>query len=285
MDSEAAGEGLPVIAVVDSGVGGVTVWRELSRMLPRAELRYLADTHGMPYGDKTLSHVRARCEAIARFLVAEGVGVVVLACNTASAAALRHLRRVMPEVPFVGMEPAVKPAVTATRSGVVAVMATQATFQGELYVGLLGRFGPMARVIEVICPELARIVEDEREGETESLRLLREWIGPALAEGADHLVLGCTHYPLIADVIARVAGTAARVVDPSPAVARQAATVAARTATATPGRPGRRVFYVTGGDALGFLGKVSRRGGGDGELVEPAWSGGEEPMVLTRRPV
>jgi glutamate racemase len=141
-----------VIGVFDSGVGGLSVLREVRRLLPAADLVYLADQARAPYGERSLAQVRQYSEEIAAFLISLGAAPVVAACNTASAAALRHLRECWPEVPFVGMEPAVKPAATLTTSGVVGVLATQATFQGELFADLVARYGESVRVLTRACP-------------------------------------------------------------------------------------------------------------------------------------
>ncbi|MCL1600751.1 MAG: glutamate racemase, partial [Actinomycetia bacterium] len=213
---------MAAIAVFDSGIGGTTVLDRIRERAPWADLIYVADHVFGPYGERSLEEVRARTELLARYLVSAGVAEVVIACNSASAAALQHLRQVLPELAFVGMEPAVKPASESTRNGKVAVMATGATFQGELFRSLVGRHAEGIEVIEQACPGLAAAVENSEPIDA----LLDTFLAPVIASGADVVVLGCTHYPLIRDEIeARLPGDVA-VVDPSDAVAKQAVNVA-----------------------------------------------------------
>jgi glutamate racemase len=189
---------------------------------PWADLIYVADHAFGPYGERSLEEVRARTELLARYLESAGVTEIVIACNSASAAALHHLRHVLPEMTFVGTEPAVKPASESTSNDKVAVLATGATFQGELFRSLVGRHAEGIEVIEQACPGLAAAVENG--GPIDAL--LDEFLAPVVASGADVVVLGCTHYPLIrAAIEARLPGDVA-VVDPSDAVAKQAVNVA-----------------------------------------------------------
>lgn len=205
------------IAVVDSGIGGTGVLTEIRQIAPDADLVYVAD-HGFgAYGERTLDEVRARTEALARYLIDRGVRVVVIACNSASAAALHHLRAQLPDAHFVGMEPAVKPAAKLTRTGVVAVLATGATFQGELFKSLVDVHGEGLEVIEQPCPGLAWAIES---GDDTS-RLLDRYLTPIVERGADVVVLGCTHYPLVRGEIEARLPKGTVIVDPAPAVARQ----------------------------------------------------------------
>lgn len=210
------------IAVVDSGIGGTSVLDEIRAQAPRCELIYLADHGYGPYGERSLAEVRARSEQLARFLASRGASVIVFACNSASAAALRPLRATLPELHFVGMEPALKPAAQQTSSGVVAVMATTVTFQGELFRALVDAWGDGIHVIEQACPGLAAAIEANESVDA----LLDRFLAPILASDADTLVLGCTHYPLIKNTIAQRLPDHVRIIDPSAAVARQALAVA-----------------------------------------------------------
>ena len=216
------------VGVFDSGVGGLSVVREIMALLPAQPIIYLADQAHAPYGQRPLTEIRALSEGIARFLLAEGAGVIVIACNTASAAALHGLREQFPTVPFVGMEPAVKPAVEHTRSGHVGVIATAATFQGELFASLLDRYAGRVAIHTQICPELVPLVEA---GELDSPRTrgaVTQYLAPLLAAGIDQLVLGCTHYPFLRPLIEEIAGAGVAVIDPAPAVARQTGRVLAQ---------------------------------------------------------
>ncbi len=247
-----------MIGVFDSGIGGLSVWREIVRQLPHEPTVYLADQAHVPYGSRGMAEVRALSEGVTRFLLGQGAQVIVIACNTASAAALYYLRRTFPQIPFVGMEPAVKPAVERTHSGVVGVIATPTTFQGELFNSLLARYGGDARVIPQVCPGLVEAVESlalETEG-TE--HLLRECLAPLLEAGADQLVLGCTHYPFLRTAIERVVAGRMAVIDPAPAVARQTGRVLARRGLASTGaEPATHRLYTTG-DRDAFARTVAR---------------------------
>jgi glutamate racemase len=210
-----------VIGVFDSGVGGLTVWREIVRQLPHEDTLYLADQAHVPYGPRPLAQVREFAEGIARFLLDQGARVIVVACNTASAAALHDLRRTFPDIPFVGMEPAVKPAAERTHNGIVGVIATQATFQGQLFASLVERYADHVRVLTQACPGLVEAVEAGRLEPPDTEALLRQYLAPLLEAGVDQLVLGCTHYPFLRPTIERLVGAGVAVIDPAPAVARQ----------------------------------------------------------------
>ena len=231
------------IGVFDSGVGGLTVLREIMRELPQWDTLYLADGAHCPYGARPAAEVRALSQEIARFLLARGAACVVVACNTASAAALWHLRASFPGVPFVGMVPAVKPAVAQTQTGTVGVLATPGTLEGELLSDVVERFAGGARVLAQPCPGLVeRIEAGELEGAaTEAL--LRQYLEPLLEEGADVIVLGCTHYPFVAPLIQRLAGPRVQVVDPSAAIARQVRRVLGER---EPAGHGERAFLSSG---------------------------------------
>jgi glutamate racemase len=245
------------IGVFDSGVGGLSVWREIARQFPHERTLYLADQAHVPYGSRQLAEVRELSEGITRFLLDHGVKIIVIACNTASAAALHHLRRTFPTVPFVGMEPAVKPAVERTHNGVVGVIATQATFQGELFASLVARYAAGVRVLTQACPGLVEAVEAGRLDTPETEALLRQVLSPLIGRGADQLVLGCTHYPFLRPAIERVVGTSVAVIDPAPAIARQTGHVLAQRGLEADPAGGHHVFY-TSGDAAAFATMVRR---------------------------
>lgn len=210
------------IAVFDSGIGGTSVLSAVRERAPWADLVYVADHAFGPYGERTLAEVRQRTEILARYLETAGIDVIVIACNSASAAALHYLREQLSDLAFVGMEPAVKPASAMTRSGRVAVMATQATFQGELFRSLVGKHGSDVEIIEQACPGLAATID---RGDDPG-PLLDEFLGPIVEAKADVVVLGCTHYPLVIDEIATRLPDGVEIVDPSPSVARRVLDVA-----------------------------------------------------------
>jgi glutamate racemase len=211
---------LSVIGVFDSGLGGLSVVREVLRLDPDASILYLGDRAWAPYGQRQLTDVRRRSETITDHLLAAGAASIAIACNTASAAALHHLRARHPGVVFVGMEPAVKPAVALTRSGKVGVLATPATFQGELYATVVDRYATGVALLEAPCPGWVQLVEDPP-AEDEIAKTVEASLRPLLNQGADVFVLGCTHYPFLRSHIERAVGTDVVIVDPGEAVARQ----------------------------------------------------------------
>ncbi len=268
------------IGVFDSGVGGLSVWREIAGQVPHEETIYVADQAHVPYGSRSLAEVRAFSEAITRFLLDQGAKVIVVACNTASAAALYALRRTFPQVPFVGMEPAVKPAIERTSNGVVAVIATEATFQGELFASLLERYAHDVEVLTQVCPGLVEAVEAGALEAPETEALLRECLTPLVEARVDQLVLGCTHYPFLRGAIEGIIGEGISVIDPAPAVARQTARVLARREVdASRDRPeghGRRHTLFTSGDVTTFDRMVDRlllRSGERWEIRGVRWQG------------
>lgn len=211
----------PPIGVFDSGVGGLSILSAIRTQFPSLPLIYVADQVHVPYGPRSLEEVRAFSEAITRFLLEQGAQLIVVACNTASAAALHHLRAVLPEIPFVGMEPAVKPAAEKTRSGVVGVLATPATFQGALYASVVERFAQGVTVIPDTCPGLVAQIEAGELDSPQTRQILEQALRPMLAAGIDTIVLGCTHYPYVTAQIAQITGPGVRIIDPAPAIARQ----------------------------------------------------------------
>jgi glutamate racemase len=217
--------------------------------MPSADLVYLADQAHSPYGERTLDDVRRLADRAATHLIDLGATTVVVACNTASAAALSQLRERHPEVPFVGMEPAVKPAAAATHTKVVGVLATPTTFEAEVFDDLVGRFAAGIEVIPRPCAGWADMVEAN--GSTPDPGEIERHVAPLVAAGADTLVLACTHYAFLADAISAVAGPDVTVIDPAPAVARQTARVAE-------GDGGGTTAYFTSGDPDRFSAQVER---------------------------
>ena len=211
------------IGIFDSGVGGLSIVRAVRRQLPQSPLIFLADQAHVPYGPRSLDEVRGFSEAITQFLLAQGAKMIVVACNTASAAALHYLRGRYPSIPFVGMEPAVKPAAESTQTGVVGVLATPATFQGQLYASVVERFARGVQILQDTCPGLVPEIEAGRLNGAETRRILEKALNPMLQKGIDTVVLGCTHYPFVIPVIQEIVGPRVRVIDPAPAVARQVA--------------------------------------------------------------
>ncbi|GMR02942.1 MAG: hypothetical protein BMS9Abin20_1298 [Acidimicrobiia bacterium] len=234
---------MAAIAIFDSGIGGTTVLDAIRERAPWADLIYVADHAFGPYGERSLDEVRDRTELLATYLVSSGVEVIVIACNSASAAALHHLRDVLPDIAFVGMEPAVKPAAYGTKTGVVGVMATGATFQGELFRSLVGKHGEGIDIIEQPCPGLAAAVEDGADVGP----LLDRFLPPIVDAGADVVVLGCTHYPLIQAQIAQRLPEGTAIIDPAPSVALRVIDVAHNRDVDTKGTASAR-WWTTGLD-------------------------------------
>jgi len=181
------------IGVFDSGVGGLSVLREMRRELPHEHIIYFGDQAHVPYGSKSLLEVRQLSENVTRTLLGKGAKLIVVACNTASAAALHYLRETFPDTPFVGMEPAVKPAAEHTHTGKVGVLATPATFQGELYASVVERFAHGVTLYQDTLPGLVAQIEAGHLKGGKTREILENALKPMLAEGIDTVVLGCTH--------------------------------------------------------------------------------------------
>ena len=237
------------VGVFDSGVGGLSVVAELMAQMPAQPLIYLADQANAPYGQRSLDEIRELSHGITRFLLGQGAHVIVIACHTASAAALLWLRRQYPGVPFVGMEPAVKPAAQRTRSRHVGVMATQATFQGELFASLISRFGAGVTVHTQVCPELVPLVEAGELTTDRAREAVAGYVTPLIDAGVDQLVLGCTHYPFLRTLIEEAAGPGVEIIDPAPAVARQVGRVLTQHNELGAAAGNHYEFYTTGNPA------------------------------------
>ncbi len=240
------------IGIFDSGIGGLTVAASIRQALPNERLLYFGDNAHIPYGDRSLREVRAFSASIARALMARGCKLIVIACNTASAAALVPLREAYPMFPFIGMEPAVKPAVERSRTRVVGVMATQATFQGELFASVKERFAQDAVVLEQPCPGLVQRIEGGEVDSPATDAMLRRWLEPMLQKHMDVLVLACTHYPLARTAIQRICGPEVEIVDPAPAVARRVQQVLRERAMEAPVEEQGSLTCLTSGDPLQF---------------------------------
>ncbi|TBU71981.1 glutamate racemase [Pseudomonas daroniae] len=209
------------IGVFDSGVGGLTVLREIRAVLPHESLLYVADSGHVPYGEKSAEYIRERCRAIAEFLLVRNAKALVLACNTATVAGVAELRALYPQLPIVAMEPAVKPAAAATRSGVVGVLATTGTLKSARFAALLDQFASDVRVVTQPCPGLVELIEAGDLDDPALHELLRGYVEPLLAEGCDTLILGCTHYPFLKPLLSQWLDPSISLIDTGAAVARQ----------------------------------------------------------------
>jgi glutamate racemase len=209
------------IGVFDSGVGGLSVLRSITQQLHNEAVLYFGDQGHIPYGSRPKEEILMFSQAISEFLMGLDAKVIVVACNTASAVALKDLRKLFPNTPFIGMEPAVKPAAEITQTGVVGVLATPATFQGELYASVVERFADNVTLLQNTCMGLVQQIENGALETKETRAILESALCPMMEKGIDTIVLGCTHYPFVLPLIQEIVGPDVRVIDPAPAVARQ----------------------------------------------------------------
>ena len=209
------------IGVFDSGMGGLSVLNEIRKTLPNETLIYFGDQAHVPYGARSLDQVLEFSISITEFLMSLGAKMIVVACNTASAAALKDLRIRFPTIPFVGMEPAIKPAVEHSISGAVGVLATPATFQSELYASVIERFAQGVKIYQDTCPGLVQEIEKGHFQGKKTQEILEKALFPMVSNKIDSIVLGCTHYPFVIPLIQSIVGSDVQVIDPAPAVARQ----------------------------------------------------------------
>jgi len=233
------------IGVFDSGVGGLSVLRAIRAALPEEDLVYVADSGHAPYGDQSEAHITQRTLTVGSWLAEQGVKAITIACNTATVVAARTLRE-QTHLPVVAIEPAIKPAVALTRSGVVGVLATRQTVQSESVARLCETHGAGKRIVLQACPGWVELVEQADVHSARTEALVREFVAPVLAQGADTLVLGCTHYPFLRDAIARVAGPGVQLIDPAEAVARELVRRLGDQRRPAGAQPGTTQFFTTG---------------------------------------
>jgi len=206
------------IGVFDSGVGGISVLKHIHALLPNEQLLYVADSKYAPYGNKTPAEIKSRCFEIADFLIAHHAKVIVVACNTATAAAIDAMRERY-GLPIIGMEPALKPAAEASRNGIVGVLATTGTLKSAQFAGLLESYGRNVKVVTQACVGLVECIERGELDAANTRALIKQYCSPLLSEGADTIVLGCTHYPFVADIISEIIGNDITLIDTGAAVA------------------------------------------------------------------
>ncbi len=237
------------VGIFDSGLGGLSVMRAVSEDLPNEDLLYFGDCSHAPYGDRSEAFITERVFRIADFLIEHNAKAIVVACNTATAASVPALRERL-SIPVIGIEPAVKPAAAQTRTGTVGVMATTRTIQSERFASLLERFGGnAARVIPIACPGLADAVEAGKGSAPETMALLERYLDPLIKADCDKIVLGCTHYPFLADEIASFFPEGSvELIDPSHAVARQLRRKLEENHSLASDRtvPRKEEFYISG---------------------------------------
>lgn len=234
------------IGVFDSGVGGLSIWRAMRRLLPDESLIFFADSGHVPYGEKSTEELHDLTARVTRFLLARDVKMIVVACNTATVHAIGYLREAFPELPFVGVVPVVKTLARRTRTGTIAVLSTPATAQSPYLAGLIEEFAPDKRVINIGCDGLENMVESGELGTRATTALLERHLEEVVGSEADVVGLGCTHYPFLRGRIKRMLGRGVRLYDPSRPVARRARQLLReRDALAVNAKP-RHTFFTTG---------------------------------------
>ena len=236
------------IGVFDSGVGGLSILKEIRRVLPGEDLLYLADSAHCPYGTKPVTEIRARSLAVTAFLVKSGVKAVVVACNSASVAGLDQVREAYSQIPIVGVEPALKPAHNLTRNGKIGVLATSLTLKGNRFSLLVERFGADVQVYTQPAPGLVELVENGELNTPETEKLLHQYLDPLLKEQIDTLVLGCTHYPFLMTMIQKICGPSVTVIDTGLAVAKQTVRILEQNRILNPTTSGGKDVFYTSGD-------------------------------------
>jgi glutamate racemase len=259
------------IGVFDSGVGGLSVLRAMRAQMPEEDVIYFGDQGHVPYGPRSMEQIQNFSEAITKFLLARNSKLIVVACNTASAAALTHLRGRFPYIPFVGMEPAVKPAAETTKTGKVGVLATPATFQGALYASVVERFGVGVELFQHTCPGLVGQIEKGELDSSATRTILEDALTPMLEKNIDTVVLGCTHYPFVIPLIERIVGDKVRVIDPAPSVARQVKRLLEAGGVKSQARERGSVRFFTSGDVQSMKSLLPLLLGEDGNVEAVAW--------------
>lgn len=265
----------PLIGIFDSGVGGLSVLREIHALLPAQPVLYFADQGHVPYGSRQIEEVRAFARGITRYLLGQGAQLIVIACNTASVAALKILRDEFPQIPFVGMEPAVKPAAEQSLSRKIGILATEATFQTAMYASVVDRFAHGVTLMEDPCPGLVSQIEKGNLAGKETRAILTRALEPMVNAGVDTIVMGCTHYPFVIPLIHELAGSQLRIIDPAPAVARQVRRVLEANNLLNPGSDVAMVRFVTSGDVAQFQQALHSLIGVEAPVEKAFWQGEE----------
>ena len=234
------------IGVFDSGVGGLSLLRCIREELPGEDIIYIADSRHAPYGDKTSVYIEGRAIAMSEFLVEKKAKAIVVACNTATAAAIKKLREIH-SVPIIGIEPGVKPAMAITKSGTVGILATTETLKSEKFRALAERFRNDCEIVTQACPGLVEKVEQISLTDNETVELVEKYLGTLMSKGADTIVLGCTHYLFLTDIIRKIAGENINVIDTGKAVAKEVCRRLKEADILSKGsRIGREYFYTSG---------------------------------------
>ena len=259
------------IGIFDSGIGGISVLRAVREQMPEESIIYLGDQGHVPYGSRSMEQIQNFSEEITRFLLDEGAKIIVVACNTASAAALKYLREKFPSFHFVGMEPAVKPAAERTQTGKVGVLATPATFQGRLYASVVERFANGVELFQDTCPGLVQQIEQGQLNGSVTRRILEDALLPMLEKNIDTVVLGCTHYPFVVPLMQQIVGDNVRVIDPAPAVAKQTGRLLEASGLRNKSNLQGDLKFYTSGDPEALKSLLPRLLGEPGEVEKVEW--------------
>jgi glutamate racemase len=268
------------IGIFDSGVGGLSVLRAIRQQMPEESVIYFGDQGHIPYGPRPMGQIQNFSEAITRFLLNKGVKIIVVACNAASAAALTYLRQTFPDVAFVGMEPAVKPAAEYTETGVVGVLATPATFQGALYASVVERFANGVKLLQDPCVGLVQQIEKGDLNGTATRKILEDALHPMLEKNIDTVVLACTHYPFVIPLIQEIVGEKVRVIDPAPAVARQTKRLLEANGLKRETGPRNGIQFFTSGEANHLKSLLPKLLGEEGQIQSLNWDDDHTLKVL-----
>ncbi|HKI54570.1 MAG TPA: glutamate racemase [Anaerolineales bacterium] len=259
------------IGIFDSGIGGLSVLRAIRAQMPAENILYFGDQGHIPYGPRPMEQIRDFSEAITNFLLEQNAKIIVVACNTASAAALKYLREKFPDVQFVGMEPAVKPAAERTQTGRVGVLATPATFQGALYASVVERFANGVELFQNTCNGLVEQIEQGNLTGDETRKILEDVLHPMLEQNIDTVVLGCTHYPFVIPLIEQIVGVDVRVIDPAPSVAKQVHRLLEAGDTLNESDANGKVKFFTSGDPEVLKSQLPLMLGETGEVNRVEW--------------
>ena len=259
------------MGIFDSGVGGLSVLRAVREQMPKESIIYFGDQGHVPYGSRSMEQIQNFSEGITKFLLEQNAKIIIVACNTAAAAALKYLREKFPDVQFVGMEPAVKPAAEHTQIGKVGVLATPATFQGALYASVVERFANGVELLQSTCPGLVQEIEMGNLDGLETRRILEDALLPMLEKNIDTVVLGCTHYPFVIPLIKQIVGENVRVIDPAPSVARQARRLLEAGRMMNQSRSKGAVRFYTSGDQESLKSMLPMLLGEPGEVEMVNW--------------
>jgi glutamate racemase len=266
------------IGVFDSGVGGLSVLRAIRGQMPEENILYFGDQGHVPYGPRSMEQIQNFSEGITKFLLDHDSKLIVVACNTASAAALTFLRGRFPAVSFVGMEPAVKPAAETTKTGRVGVLATPATFQGALYASVVERFAAGVELFQHTCPGLVSQIEKGELNSADTRFILEDALFPMLdaSRNIDTIVLGCTHYPFVIPLIEQIVGKNVRVIDPAPSVAKQVKRLLEAAGTRNQPQGQASVRFFTSGNPSEMRPMLPVLLGESGEVESVTWKNDRE---------